>query len=85
MIDSSNITVLRIKSFDRDKLDPYSSYQNVTERDEWYFEDYLRHKPCPLCGKDHRLMPSFEYTETSIEKASELIALFFKKGSSRDE
>jgi hypothetical protein len=85
MIDNSNINALQIKSFDRNKLDHYSSYQNVTERDEWYFEDCMRDKPCHLCGKDHRFKPSFEDTETSIENTSELISLFFNEGSNKDE
>jgi hypothetical protein len=85
MIDSSNIKALRIKSFGRNQLDHNSSYQKVTERDEWCFEDYLRHKPCSLCGKDHCFKPYFERIETSIESTSELIALFFNEGSNRDE
>jgi hypothetical protein len=80
MIDSSNIKALRIKSFGRDKLDHNSSYQNVTERDERYFEDYIRYNPSSQCGKDHRFKPSFHDLQTSIDHASELVALFFNEG-----
>ena len=86
MIDNSNINALQIKSFDRNGLDHYSSYQNVTERDEWYFEDCMRDKPCRIYAeKITVLSPDFEDTETSIENTSELISLFFNEGSNKDE
>ena len=40
MIDNTSINALQIKSFDRDKLDHYSSYQNVTDNLRRKFQDY---------------------------------------------
>ena len=66
MVDDISINALQIKSFDKDSLDHYSSYENVSEKDERYFEDYLD-KPCIQCGHDHCFKPSVEGVKTSID------------------
>jgi len=67
----------QIKSIDKNSLDCDSFYQNVTEEDERHFEYYMQHESCLQCGIDHRFKPSVDGVQTSIDHASELIALFF--------
>ena len=81
MVDDISINALQIKSFDKDSLDHYSSYENVSEKDERYFEDYLLHRPCIQCGHDHCFKPSVEGVKTSIDHLPKLIALFYNEGS----
>ena len=57
-----------------------SLYGNVNKQAETYFEDYMRYNPSSQCGKDHRFKPSFHDLQTSIDHASELVALFFNEG-----
>jgi hypothetical protein len=81
MIDNININPPQIKSLDDYSLEHGSLYENLTEQDERYFEDYLRYTSCSKCGKDHRFKPGIKDVQTSIDHASELIALFFNEGS----
>jgi len=85
MIDNFNNNTLQIKSFVEDNLDQDSSCHIVTERDILCFEYYMKHNSCSQCRQDHRFKPSFECTETSIESAPQLIALFFNKDCSQDD
>lgn len=85
MTDSINIYTPQIKSLDKNALDNNSSYQDVIELDELYFEDYMRQKFCYQCGKDHRFKPSFKGLQTNIDHAPELVTLFFNEGSTKVE
>lgn len=78
MISNVSIDVLRIKSLEDNSQDHDLLYEKVTEQDKQYFEDYLRYIPCSQCGKDHRFKPSYDYVQSSIDNASELLSSFFK-------
>jgi hypothetical protein len=84
MTDDITINILQIKSLDGKVINNVSSIQKLTD-DELYFEDYLQHRPCFQCGKDHRFKPNFNDVQTSIDHVPELIALFFNEDSSRHE
>ncbi|HEY7570064.1 MAG TPA: hypothetical protein VH796_01725 [Nitrososphaeraceae archaeon] len=85
MIDNFNDSALQIKSFDKHDLDQDLLCQSVTKQNVLDLEYYIQHKPCSQCGEDHRFKPSFEDIETSIENASELIALFFIEESNKND
>lgn len=80
MVDDTSINALQIKPLESNSQDHDLLYEKVAEQDEQYFEDYLWYKPCSQCGKDHRFRPIFKKVRTSIDYASELVALFFDEG-----
>jgi Zn ribbon nucleic-acid-binding protein len=81
MISIISIDALQHKPLDKNHQDRDPLYQNIIEEDGLYFEDYLRHESCSQCGHDYRFKPSIKDVQTSIDHASELIALFFNGGS----
>jgi hypothetical protein len=60
-------------------------FQNITTQDEQIFEDYMRQRPCSQCGLDHRFKPDLNDIKSSIDHASELIALFFNEDKRKNE
>jgi hypothetical protein len=85
MTDNISINHPQIKSLDNNVPNYNSLFQEVTDLDELNFEEYLSHKPCFKCRHDHTFKPSFNNLQTSIDHASELVALFFNGGSNNDE
>jgi hypothetical protein len=85
MIDNINIDIPQIKPLDRNVLDCDLLYQDITELDEIYFEDFIRHESCSRCGHDHRFKSRYKGVKTSIDHTSELISLIFKEDLSKGE